>query len=48
VNAYEKHIDGAEKEGATQCVEMSRKLHDQDTMMVEEIEEHVKLMIYQC
>ena len=45
LSAYEKYIEGAEKEGATKCVEMFRKLHDADARQVEEIKEHVKMMM---
>ena len=45
LNAYEKYIEDAEKEGATKCVEMFRKLHEQDARQVEEIKEHVKMMM---
>lgn len=48
LNAYEKYIEDAEKEGATKCAEMFRRLHDQDAKMVEEIKEHVKMMMQKC
>jgi hypothetical protein len=44
LNAYEKYIRDAEKENATGCVEMFRKLHEQDARMVEEIKNHVTMM----
>lgn len=45
LHAYEKYIQDAEKEHATECVEMFRKLHDQDARMVEEIRDHVVQMM---
>lgn len=45
LNAYEKYIRDAEKENAKECVEMFRRLHDQDARMVEEIRDHVMEMI---
>ena len=45
LNAYEKYIRDAEKENATQCVEMLRKLQEQDARQVEEIRDHVKTMM---
>jgi hypothetical protein len=48
LNAYEQYIEDAEREGATECVKMFRKLHDQDVKMVEEIKEHVKSMMQKC
>jgi hypothetical protein len=45
LNAYEKYIRDAEKEGASQCVEMFHKLHDQDTRQVEEIKKHLKMVL---
>ena len=45
LNAYEKYIRDAEKENATECVEMFRRLHDQDARMVEEIRDHVARMM---
>ena len=44
LNAYEKYIQDAQKQNATQCVEMFRKLHEQDARMVEEIKNHVTMM----
>jgi hypothetical protein len=43
LNAYEKYIQDAEKEGATKCVEMFRKLHEQDAKQVDEIKTHLKM-----
>jgi len=45
LNAYEKYIKDAEKENATQCVEMFRKLHEQDARQVEEIRNHLKMVM---
>ena len=44
LNAYEQYIQDAEKEGATNCVEMFRKLHEQDAKQVEEIKKHLKMV----
>ena len=44
LNAYEKYMQDAEREGATECVEMFRKLHDQDAKQVEEIKRHLKMV----
>ncbi|QEH32246.1 hypothetical protein OJF2_07150 [Aquisphaera giovannonii] len=44
LNAYEKYIRDAQQEGATQCVEMFRKLQEQDSRQVQEIKNHVKMM----
>ena len=44
LNAYEKYIKDAEKENATECVEMFRKLHEQDAKQVEEIKCHLKMV----
>jgi hypothetical protein len=45
LNAYEKYIEDAEKENARDCVEMFRKLHEQDVRQVEEIKNHVMKMM---
>ena len=45
VNAYEKYIRDAEEAGATECVEMLRRIHEQDVRMLEEIKDHVFGMI---
>jgi hypothetical protein len=45
LNAYEKYIRDAEKEGAHECVEIFRKLHDQDARMVQEVRDHVFKML---
>jgi hypothetical protein len=43
--AYEKYIRDAEAAGATECVEMLRKLHERDSQMVREVKDHVFGMI---
>ena len=45
LNAYEKYIRDAEKENASECVEMFHKLHDEDARLVEEVRDHVTKMI---
>jgi len=45
VNAYEKYIRDAEQEGATECVEMFRKLHEQDASQLQQIRDHVAKMM---
>jgi len=45
VNAYEKYIADAEKENAQECVELFRKLHEQDVQQLEEIRNHVSRMM---
>jgi hypothetical protein len=45
LHAYEKYIQDAQKENATECVNMFRKLHEQDARMVEEIKNHVTTML---
>ena len=45
INAYEKYIEDAEKENSQECVEMFRKLHDQDIQQAEEIKAHLLHMI---
>jgi methylase of polypeptide subunit release factors len=45
LNAYEKYIQDAEKEHSQECVELFRRLHEQDVKMVEEIKDHVKHMM---
>ena len=45
LNAYEKYIKDAEAAGATQCVEMFRKLHDHDAQLVREVKDHVAMMM---
>jgi hypothetical protein len=41
LTAYEKYIKDAEKENARECVEMFRKLHQQDAQLVREIKDHL-------
>jgi hypothetical protein len=45
LNAYEKYIQDAERENATECVELFRRLHDQDVQMVHEIKDHLTRMM---
>ena len=45
LNAYEKYIQDAQKVNATECVDMFRRLHEQDARMVEEIKDHVTMMM---
>jgi hypothetical protein len=45
VNAYEKYLRDAEKENSRECVELLRRLHDQDVQQLEEIRDHVKQMM---
>ena len=45
LNAYEKYIRDAEQENARDCVEMFRRLHEQDARQVEEIRDHVMQMM---
>jgi len=45
VNAYEKYIRDAEEAGSTECVEMLRRIHEQDVRILEEIKDHVFGMI---
>ena len=45
LNAYEKYIRDAEKQNAPECVEMFRKLHEQDARQVEQIRDHVMQMM---
>jgi hypothetical protein len=45
LNAYEKYIQDAQKENATACVEMFRKLQEQDARQVVEIRDHLKKVI---
>ena len=45
VNAYEKYIRDAEEAGARECVEMFRRLHEQDVRLLEEVKDHVFGMI---
>jgi hypothetical protein len=45
LNAYEQYIHDAEEANAPECVEMFRKLHEQDARQVEEIRDHVTQMM---
>jgi len=45
VNAYEKYIKDAEKENATECVELFRRLHEQDVKQLAEVKEHFHQML---
>ena len=45
LNAYEKYIEDAEREGATECARMFRKLQEQDARQAEEIKDHLKSMM---
>jgi hypothetical protein len=45
LSAYEKCIQDAEREGAKECVEMFRKLHEHDARQVEEIKRHLKMVM---
>lgn len=45
VNAYEKYIKDAEEAGSTECVEMFRRLHEQDVRLLQEVKEHVFEMV---
>jgi len=47
LNAYEKYIQDAQKENSQECVEMFRRLHEQDSRMVQEIKDHLMQMISQ-
>lgn len=45
LNAYEKYIRDAEAAGSQECVELFRRLHEQDSRMVQEVKDHVFEMI---
>jgi hypothetical protein len=45
LHAYEKYIKDAEKENATECVQMFRRLHDQDSKMVQDVRDHLASMM---
>jgi hypothetical protein len=45
LNAYEQYIKDAQAENAQECVEMFRKLHEQDARQVQEIRDHFEQMI---
>ena len=41
LHAYEKYIKDAEKEQSPECVQMFRRLHEQDVKMVQEVRDHL-------
>jgi len=41
LNAYEKYIRDAEKENCTECVQLLRKLQQQDAAMAQEVKDHI-------
>jgi hypothetical protein len=43
--AYEKYIKDAQKVGSQECVDMFRRLHENDAQMLQEIKDHVFGMI---
>lgn len=45
LSAYEKYIKDAEEAGSQECVEMFRRLHEQEARMVQEVRDHVFGMI---
>ena len=45
LDAYEKYIQDGEEAGSQECVEMFRRLHEQDARMVREIKDHAFGMI---
>jgi rubrerythrin len=45
LNAYEKYIRDAEQEGANECAQTFRRLHEQDAKQVQEIKEHLKKLM---
>jgi len=45
LNAYEKYVRDAEKENSQECVQLLRRLHQQDAAMVQEIKDHVTRML---
>ncbi len=45
INAYTKYIKDAEQENAQECVTLFKKLHEQDTKQIEEVKEHLKMML---
>ncbi len=45
INAYEKYIQDAEKEGASKCAEFFRELHQQDVQQAQKIRDHLKMMM---
>ena len=45
VAAYDQYLQDAEKANATECVELFRKLQEQDSRMLEEVRDHVAMMM---
>jgi len=45
LNAYQKYIQDAEKSNSQECIQMFRKLHEQDAKQVEEVRNHFTQMI---
>ena len=45
VAAYDRYLQDAEKANATECVELFRKLREQDAHMLEEVRDHVAMMM---
>jgi len=41
LHAYEKYIADAQKENSPECVQLFRRLHEQDVRMVQEIKDHL-------
>jgi len=44
LNAYEKYIRDAEKANSQECVQLLRRLHDQDARITQEVRDHVARM----
>jgi ferritin-like metal-binding protein YciE len=47
INAYEKYIQDAEEEGASECAKLFRQLHDEDVRQVHKIKDHLAQMVRQ-
>ena len=45
LNAYEKYLRDAQEENSQECVEMFRRLHEQDAQQVEQIRDHLMQML---
>ena len=45
LNAYEKYIRDAEKENSQECVQLLRRLYQQDAAMVQEVKDHFTRML---
>jgi len=45
LNAYEKYIKDAEKENSQECVQMFRRLQEQDAKLVQEVRDHLMGMM---